>query len=262
MNTLNTQIRLLSAVAAVSLFAASFAQAEEVLLNDSFTTSAVVEEALQFNDLDSNDWRATSGTNWAIASGNLTNSGGGTNAQDEGGLGKLIDLTGISDTSLNQLKLDVTFTTAEAGEELYVHIRGFIGSAPADTTDFINRNATAGNLWDLTGTAFTATTNKINLNSGIGFDAFDNTTATSAVELSDGDAGLHNFSQTFDMSGYAVNTIVGYDYLVLAFTRDELGTSPSVSIADITLTAIPEPGTYALLAGLTGLVFVMVRRRR
>lgn len=39
-------------------------------------------------------------------------------------------------------------------------------------------------------------------------------------------------------------------------------TNGNASFDNITVTAVPEPGTYALLAGLTGLVFVMVRRRR
>lgn len=38
--------------------------------------------------------------------------------------------------------------------------------------------------------------------------------------------------------------------------------NPNATFDNITITAIPEPGTYALLAGLTGLVYVMLRRRR
>ena len=36
----------------------------------------------------------------------------------------------------------------------------------------------------------------------------------------------------------------------------------SSTLTSFSLTTIPEPGAYALLAGLTGLVFVMLRRRR
>ncbi|WP_345785454.1 PEP-CTERM sorting domain-containing protein [Thalassobacterium maritimum] len=36
----------------------------------------------------------------------------------------------------------------------------------------------------------------------------------------------------------------------------------SVVLDNLTVTTVPEPGTYALLAGLSGLTFAMLRRRR
>jgi hypothetical protein len=49
---------------------------------------------------------------------------------------------------------------------------------------------------------------------------------------------------------------------MLGFGRDVGATAGTISIDNLSFTSVPEPGTYALLAGLTGLVFVMLRRRR
>lgn len=64
------------------------------------------------------------------------------------------------------------------------------------------------------------------------------------------------------------NTIVGY--LTVAMNEGDITTggvansraAMSVDGTTITLAAIPEPGTYALLAGCFGLTWVMLRRRR
>ncbi|WP_206753256.1 PEP-CTERM sorting domain-containing protein [Lentimonas sp. CC10] len=87
----------------------------------------------------------------------------------------------------------------------------------------------------------------------------------------DQDAATHN--TTWAVDGQSVttdNTIVGGGFASFTgLSTDGLGNlvitvteaNRFVSVSGLTLTAIPEPGTYALLAGIFGLSFVMLRRR-
>jgi len=264
-----THRNILVCIAAITcLTATQQAQAEIVLVSDDFSSSSVNTNGLTFSDLStsgavaSGAWEATGGTNWTISGGSLTNAGGGSNAQNEGAFSRLVDISSITDTSLNQLKLDVDFTTANTSENLFVHMRGFIlGTDPAGTLSIVNGNATNGNAWN---NAFShADWTIYNLNSGqLNNHASNFSSAGFAVQLTDGVAGAHSFNQTFDMSGYAAaaDDIAGFDYLGVFVTRNHTGTSPSVSISNFTLSVVPEPTTFAMFGlAMAGLGF---RRRR
>lgn len=260
-----TQVPLVAVLVGCAFHSAHAAQ---ILISDDFSQSTVSDTGLQFGDLAASgpvgtgSWYATTSTNWTISGGALSNAGGGTAAQDEGSLARLIDISSISDTSLDQLSLSVSFNTANTSEKLFVHLRGYIlGTDPAASAGIVNSGATNGNAWN--DAVSTTDWTIYNLNSGqLNNHYSDYSSAGWAVQLSSGVSGNQNFEQTFDMSGYAAeaNNIAGFDYLGVFFTRDATGTSPAVSISEVTLTAVPEPSSAALL-GL-GAGWLMLRRRR
>ena len=114
---------------------------------------------------------------------------------------------------------------------------------------------------------------------GVGFSTtigadglfFNNGSSVSSISSAQGD--ITSAPQTLSMTitattwSYSLNgaaattgthtfdTSRSYRFTAHAHSND------GATFENITLTAIPEPGTYALLVGLTGLVYVMLRRR-
>jgi hypothetical protein len=72
-------------------------------------------------------------------------------------------------------------------------------------------------------------------------------------------------AELFEWNSTALNTAISGDlstetYRLHLIDYDDSGWG-HVQTSTVTLTAIPEPGSYALLAGLAGMAFVMARRR-
>jgi len=243
------------------------------VLSDDFTSSSVTKDGnMRFDEiaasgaLGAGAWRSATGSNWNIANGaggSVSNAARGTNAQNEGVLGRVVDVSAITDTSLTRLRLNVDFSTVSATERLFVHVRGYIrGTDPAASAGLVNMGATNGNAWH---NAFGSTDwTTYNLNSGQLNDHASNfSSAGFAQQVTDGVAGAHTFSTFFDMSGYATEAddLAGFDYVAVFVTRDSIGTTPEVTISNISLTAVvPEPTTFALLAWAC--VLIRVGRRR
>ena len=88
----------------------------------------------------------------------------------------------------------------------------------------------------------------IGASSGLQIDASAYTGGVGTIELV---KRYSTIAGTFDAGNISITGLA-----------DGLSGDITYDTGSISLSIVPEPGTYALLAGLTGLVFVMVRRRR
>ena len=206
---------------------------------------------LTLTTIDGTWHNASTNVAWDISSGVLTHSPVSPyGAADEALIGQIVDLTSFEGNSLT-LSFDYNVAT---GNTLYAHLRGVDSSTTAWS---MNLGAQNGNSWDTNtgGTTYNLFDGLTLPNSGTA----NSGDADEAVSFAGGTSG--SYSVTIDLSGYTVSDISDYGYLMLGFAANASADSAS-TISNLSLTVVPEPGTYALLGGLLALGHVMLRRRR
>ena len=170
------------------------------------------------------------------------------------GTTRLSQIWYLDDATIGTADIVATFSAVARSYMGVVSLTGAAAGGPSafvsDTT-FIDADTTKASI-DLTTTeANTFVIVAYTQNNG----SYIPTNPISMTDLYRGNSG-----SSTSAAGYQIQTIAGLStYTWEAPATFDINTENGVAIASFS--SIPEPGTYALLAGLTGLSFVMLRRR-
>jgi len=171
---------------------------------------------------------------WMIDGGKLVNTSLVNSTVSEGAAGCIIDLSLLADPAVDRFTLRFDYTLAEPSETLYVHVWGYVDHSSTPTTSIMSHGATNGNAWEQASPTYMT---GYNFNNSNGVFVGKEGIAADAAVSQVGILGATSYAKTFDLSGFttAPNTLGQYDYLVLGFTRNFSGTSPAVTIDNVSV---------------------------
>jgi len=185
--------------------------------------SAVTKDSLSYNG----------NSSWTVTEAGLSNTNATNSTVGEGAVARCIDLTGLADSNDAQLTLSFDYTTADAGEILYVHLWGCVDLDPAQNSAILNTGAQNGAAWV---SVATDVMDVYNLGKPNGVFSGSRGIASDAAAILTGSTGAQTYSATFDLSTFttAPDVVSDYDYLVLGFAREVGGaSSPAVTITNV-----------------------------
>jgi hypothetical protein len=229
-----------------------------VILVDDFTSGSVIKTNQRLNEDEiDNGWEANGAgsptSDWTITAGFLSNSSTVIDSvASEGGVGQVVSYGADANTAVT---ISFNYDIA-SGDNLYLHLWGLDGTYDLSTNgQIVNFQAVNGGIFfQDQDAAVTGHNFKIGQNAGGG--------ANTALAILGGSGTYSNTIDIGSLNIAGVTTAGDFEYYMLGFARNEDGTAGTTSIDNLSFTSVPEPGAYAMLTGLTALVFVMLRRRR
>lgn len=145
------------------------------------------------------------------------------------------------------LSLSVDWTTQSAGDTLEYAVVGFKNTSTGD------------NLLSLNGGTIIIGAGQYAVTAGDAPSFLPGGTTDVLDTIGSGAAQSGTFTTSLNVAG---TDLADYDALAIMFFSTVDGSGGQVTVDNVSLTAIPEPGSYALLAGVTCLASAMILRRR